>query len=367
MLGGFFVHRNSLTGTIPSLSGLTKLKWFFAWGNQLTGPIPNLADQTALEAFLVSHNQLTGAPPAAPSALAANSSWLCPNFLSAPSPTDAAWNIATGTTPWSQNCAAAATYRVTVNAGAGTANPVAPTGGPGATPTITLTPPTGQVVSQVSSTCGVTAGQPAAVTNGPLTSFTPLPLIADCTVTASFTVVSKSFSGTTVPASGSGDAASASFTGGGGSCGFDAANTAFIAAPAAPPAGQTLPQGMFKFKLVNCDNTPVSMNVTWPKPVTGYTKYGKASAGATQSSYFAPTALAISGNTATFTVQDGQQGDDDWVVNGSIVDPNGPTESATSTTSVTAVPTLGEWALMALGLLLAGLGARRVGRARLSS
>ena len=62
---------------------------------------------------------------------------------------------------------------------------------------------------------------------------------------------------------------------------------------------------------------------------------------------------------------DGQLGDDDWAANGSIIDPNGPVESTAGASSVTPVPTLGEWTLMALGLVLAGLGAGGLGRRKL--
>jgi hypothetical protein len=264
--------------------------------------------------------------------------------------------------PISANCTVTVSYQPIRYAVTGTASP--PVGGTvtcpsspvthGQTATCTVTTNAGFTLSEVSG-CGGTAGSGASYTTGPVT--------AACAVTASYTAITT-FSGTTVPpAGGTPGPASASFTGGGNTCRFDVANTAFIAAPAPPPPGQTLPQGMFKFKLIGCDTTPVAMSVTWPKPVSGYTKYGKASSGAAASSYFAPTALAVSGHTATFTVADGQLGDDDWAVNGSIVDPNGPLETVAS--AVTPVPTLGEWTLMALGLVLAGLGAGGLGRRKL--
>ena len=86
--------------------------------------------------------------------------------------------------------------------------------------------------------------------------------------------------------------------------------------------------------------------------MSGLTKWGPASAGAAPS-YFAPDGLSVSANTTSFTVIDGQKGDDDWAVNGTIVDPVGPTISA----EVAPVPTLSQWALLLLGLLAAGLGA----------
>src|SRR5690349_18877512 len=90
------------------------------------------------------------------------------------------------------------------------------------------------------------------------------------------------------------------------------------------------------------------------RQVSGYTKHGKASAGAGES-YFVPGGLMFSGHRVSFTVQDGQLGDDDWQVNGEIVDPTGPTESI-APLAVTPVPTLGDWGLMLLALLAAGTG-----------
>ncbi len=48
-LQGFYVYSNQLTGALPSLSGLTALRYFNAYGNQLTGTIPSLSGLTALQ------------------------------------------------------------------------------------------------------------------------------------------------------------------------------------------------------------------------------------------------------------------------------------------------------------------------------
>ena len=55
---------NHLTGSIPSLNGLTNLQAFDVNGNQLTGSIPSLTGLTSLGYFNVSYNQLTGSIPA---------------------------------------------------------------------------------------------------------------------------------------------------------------------------------------------------------------------------------------------------------------------------------------------------------------
>jgi len=106
-LAHFSVGGNKLTGSIPSLTGLTNLTSFYVFGNQLTGSIPALDGLTKLTGFTVGDNRLTGnmPPVPSPSALSAGGSALCPNFLN-PTP-DAAWDIATGVTPWYGSCTAA--------------------------------------------------------------------------------------------------------------------------------------------------------------------------------------------------------------------------------------------------------------------
>jgi len=51
----------------------------------------------------------------------------------------------------------------------------------------------------------------------------------------------------------------------------------------------------------------------------------------------------------TFSITDGGLGDDDLTANGTIVDPGGPGEAP-------AVPTMGEWAMIIMTLLLATAG-----------
>jgi uncharacterized repeat protein (TIGR02543 family) len=111
----FSVFNNQLRWMIPSLSGLTNLEAFSVGNNQLTGTIPSLSGLTNLMAFSVANNQLTGDVPAVPSPnnLAYGLSGLCPNYLNAAS--DPAWDAATGSTPWYENCTSPATYGVTYN------------------------------------------------------------------------------------------------------------------------------------------------------------------------------------------------------------------------------------------------------------
>lgn len=180
---------------------------------------------------------------------------------------------------------------------------------------------------------------------------------ADQTVSAQFIQVQTSFNGTTSPSDGTtAGTATVSFSGGGATCRFDAGNTAFVTAPQTLPQGQTMPHGMLDFKLIGCDTTPVTVTITWPDQVQGLTKWGKASADATSSSHFQPSNLLVNGRTTTFTVQDGQLGDDDWTINGEIVDPVGATVQAALPQAV-PVPTMGHLTLALLSLFAAGLAA----------
>ncbi len=125
-LVGFFVPFNQLTGPIPSLAGLTNLQAFWVSFNQLTGTIPSLAGLIKLQDFHVSFNQLSGPLPAAPASLVAGSSALCPNSLT-PS-VNAAWDTATGSTPWTSGCNAPISINSggVVNAASFDASAVAP-------------------------------------------------------------------------------------------------------------------------------------------------------------------------------------------------------------------------------------------------
>ena len=126
-LGNFNVAGNQLTGSIPSLYGLAQLRNFIASDNRLTGAIPNLTGTPLISFFHVANNQLTGTIPAldglthlsgfnvggnqltgdvpsvpVPTGLQAGRSTLCPNYLNHTA--DAAWNAATGQSPWYANC-----------------------------------------------------------------------------------------------------------------------------------------------------------------------------------------------------------------------------------------------------------------------
>ena len=123
----FYAYENQLTGSLPSLSGLTALQEFRAYSNQLSGSIPSLTGLTSLVIFDVSDNRLTGSLPSLsglsalygfrvgnnllsgplpqvpqPNHLAAYNSSLCPNAIT--TTPDPAWDAATGSSPWYDQC-----------------------------------------------------------------------------------------------------------------------------------------------------------------------------------------------------------------------------------------------------------------------
>lgn len=100
----FRVEDNELTGPLPPFVGLPHLWWLNASNNHLTGAVPSLADLTNLTHLYINGNQLSGDAPDAqsPNGLIPSGSSLCPNALN-PIPS-AAWDFATGQTPWYLDC-----------------------------------------------------------------------------------------------------------------------------------------------------------------------------------------------------------------------------------------------------------------------
>ena len=101
----------------------------------------------------------------------------------------------------------------------------------------------------------------------------------------------------------------------------------------------------------------LNFTITYPQvlpPGTQYWKYGPTPGDAAPHWYVLPATIA--GNTVTFSITDGGLGDDDLTANGTIVDQGGPGAGAT------AIPTLSQWAMLVLMLLLGLMGARRLRR-----
>lgn len=169
------------------------------------------------------------------------------------------------------------------------------------------------------------------------------------------------FSGTTATGSG---VVTASVSGGGPNCAFNPDATKLLPAQGmgAVLGRILLPHGVFDFELVSCTpGSEVTISTTWPdlRGITGYLKYGVTPISGGKKVWYPPLGLNISGNTVTYTIKDGGWGDDDLQANGVIKDPGGPVVMAAGAGEVASIPTLENWALVVLALVLAGIAYRR--------
>ena len=245
------------------------------------------------------------------------------------------------TAPAAAGGAPITTYTVTCNPGGITAT------GAGAPITVTA------LTNGTTYTCSVTA------TNSAGTS------AASATVSVTPSAVVTTFSGPSPTGTGT---ITASFSGGGPACTFSVTRlipvTGDSASPPAgsAPAGVSFPHGLFLFTTTGCTpGSTITMTMTYPSALpsgTQYWKYGPTPGNASPSWYVLPASIA--GTTATFSITDGGLGDDDLTANGTIVDQGGPGSGGGGLTGSQPVPTLGEWALLALMALLGFAGAYRL-------
>jgi hypothetical protein len=147
-------------------------------------------------------------------------------------------------------------------------------------------------------------------------------------------------------------------------CSFSTAQ--FVPVSPAPPPGLDFPHGLFAFTLAGCTHgATATIQITYSTPVSGatYQKYGPRPPAVPAAWYAMPGAI-IAANTVTFSITDGQIGDDDLAADGSITDAGGPAVSA-ALPATASVPTLSEMAMLLLtaliGLATMGRLPRRVG------
>ena len=144
-----------------------------------------------------------------------------------------------------------------------------------------------------------------------------------------------------------------SLNGGGSSC--RVTNPSFTTAPGTPPAGMRLVHGVVSFTATPCTNgARVTVTLTYPSPVPDGAvlyKYGRTAASPAQAVY-TPVAATVSGNTLSYTIEDGGVGDEDLTVNGQIVDPVGLGVPLSVLAGLAAVPTLSEWGLLLMASLM---------------
>lgn len=151
--------------------------------------------------------------------------------------------------------------------------------------------------------------------------------------------------------------ADATGAGGSGSATFElvsgdgcSVESAQLVVPTALPDGVNLPFGALGFALEGCDHgTTATVQVTYDAPVDGLVYWKYINGGWTT------MPATLSGNTATFTIQDDGDFDTDTTTPGRIADPGGPgLQPSNSRGGITGVPTLSVWMsiVLALGLLL---------------
>ncbi|MFC3216706.1 choice-of-anchor U domain-containing protein [Comamonas sp. JC664] len=121
----------------------------------------------------------------------------------------------------------------------------------------------------------------------------------------------------------------ASVTGGGATCRFNPDKTAVKRAQGWLPLFDVLlfPHGVFEYELVGCDvGSTVTVTTEWPNlfGISNYMKYGPTPSSRGRSLWYVPKNLKLEGNRVSFTITDGQLGDDDLAANGVIKDPGGP-------------------------------------------
>jgi methionine-rich copper-binding protein CopC len=128
-----------------------------------------------------------------------------------------------------------------------------------------------------------------------------------------------------------------------------------LAPPAGGPGnGVTMPYGVVDFVLVSCTADRATVRMTYSGAIEGmqFWKYINAT-------WRQVSDVIISGNTATFTIVDNGPYDADNRV-GVIADPGGPGVGP----NAASIPTLSEWAMIALSGLLGLFGIKRLARRR---
>ncbi len=135
------------------------------------------------------------------------------------------------------------------------------------------------------------------------------------------------------------------------------------------PANVSFPYDLLELNLQYCDDgATVTVELTFPESLADnsqYWKYGLIPGTETAESGWYTIPLTINGNTATFELVDGGQGDNDGTANGFIQDPGGigifSANSGPDTgNSPVGIPTTQHWMLILMSLLLGGGGLKRL-------
>ena len=239
----------------------------------------------------------------------------------------------------------------------------------GTSPTLTATATSGLTVAFSSTTpavCTITGGGTLTfVTAGTCTihadqagnaSFLAAPQVAQ-----SFSVVATSLSNPVGAGSGS---LTASVAGTAPGCGLLTLQTSALTGGAlsSAPGNLNFLYGLVSFQVGGgCANgSSATITLTYPQAIPAnaqFWKYGRTTSNNVNHWYQLTAAshnLTITGNQISYTLTDGQDGDDDLTANGTIVDPAAPAVPVVDA-GITGIPTLSEWAMALLALLMAAI------------
>ena len=136
------------------------------------------------------------------------------------------------------------------------------------------------------------------------------------------------------------------------------AASGFVALPAPAPVGVTFPGGATKVVLsTGTAGTSTTVTLRFSSIPAGAQlyKYGKENATDVTEKWFPfPATIDTVAGTVTYTLTDGQRGDNDWTVNSVIDDPVAlAAPAAAAAVGVEGVPTLSQWGMMLLAALMA--------------
>ena len=134
-----------------------------------------------------------------------------------------------------------------------------------------------------------------------------------------------------------------------------------MAAPGTPRPGAVVPHGLLKLNTDGCDaGALVTVRLTYPNDLPSgaeYWKWGRTADNTTQHWYRIPATLQ--GRVVSFVLRDGGLGDDDLLANGRVEDPSALVlPAAVGGGTPAAIPSLSEWAVALLSLMMGGLAIR---------
>lgn len=134
-----------------------------------------------------------------------------------------------------------------------------------------------------------------------------------------------------------------------------------VAAPGTPRPGAVVPHGLLKLNTDGCDaGALVTVRLTYPNDLPSgaeYWKWGRTADNTTQHWYRIPATLQ--GRVVSFVLRDGGLGDDDLLANGRVEDPSALVlPAAVGGGTPAAIPSLSEWAVALLSLMMGGLAIR---------